>query len=103
MKFTRQRINARFFASALNDLSAASRGDNPHEVRLAWQLLLDTVGPIVVGRFVSTGAWKRFCPEPDHDAGTPSLAVLWRKGGKSVVGRLQFLNEVPVGVRFDVE
>lgn len=103
LKFANQRINTRSFASALNDLSTASRGDNAHEVRLAWQLFLDTVGPAVVQRFVTTGAWKRFCPEPDHDAGTPSLAVLWRKGGRSVVGRLQFLNEVVVGVRFDVE
>ena len=98
-----QRISARLFASALEDLSTASRGDHAHEVRLAWQLLLDTIGPVMTGHFLSTGAWKQFCPEPDHDAGSPSLAVVWRKGGQSVVARRQFKNDLPVDVRFDVE
>lgn len=98
-----QRINARYTASALRDLVTASHGENPHEVRLAWQLLLDTIGPVLTGKFIATGAWKDFCPEPDHDEGTPSLAVLWRKHCQSVIGRVQFTKDRPTGVRFDVE
>jgi hypothetical protein len=98
-----QKISARYTASALHDLTVASFGDNAHEVRLAWQLLLDTMGPVLTGRFITSGAWKTFCSHPDHDDGTPSHAVLWRKGGESVVARRVFREERPTDIRFDVE
>lgn len=98
-----QRVSARLTDQTLRDLTVASYGNNATEVRLAWQLLLDNMGPVLTGRFISSRAWRKFCPTPDHDLGTPSLAVLWRKAGKQVVGRVQFREELPVGVRFDAE
>lgn len=98
-----QRVSARLTDQALRDLTVASFGDNATEVRLAWQLLLDTFGPVLTSLFIRSRAWRKFCPDPDHDLGTPSLAVLWRRGGSQVVGRLQYKGDVPVGVRFDVE
>lgn len=102
-KLAGRRISARLFASALDDLSTASRGENAHEVRLAWQMVLDTIGPIMVSHFLHHEAWKKFCPEPDHDQGTLSMAIVWRKNGQSVVARHQYKNEVPVDVKFTVE
>jgi hypothetical protein len=98
-----QRVSARLADQALRDLTVATYGDNAHEVRLAWQLLADTLGPVLTSLFIRSNAWRKFCPDPDHDLGTPSLAVLWRKGGTQVVGRVQFREELPVGVRFDAE
>lgn len=98
-----QRVSARFAESAMRDLTAASFGDNPHEVRLAWHLLMDAMGHIMTGLFISTGAWKKFCPQPDYDSGAPGMAVLWRRHGKQVVGRVTFKDELPCGIRFDVE
>jgi hypothetical protein len=98
-----QRVSARLTDQALRDLTVASFGDNATEVRLAWHLLLDTMGPVLTSLFIRSNAWRKFCPEPDHDAGTPSLRVVWRKGGKQVVARLLYTNEVPTGVRCDLE
>lgn len=98
-----QRVSARLTDQALRDLTVASYGDNATEVRLAWQLLLDTMGPVLTGKFIHSRAWLKFCPTPPRARGSDSLAVLWRKGGKQVVGRVQFRADVPVGVRFDVE
>ena len=98
-----QRVSARLTDQALRDLTVASFGTNVTEVKLAWILLLDTLGPVLTGMFIRSNAWRTFCPEPDHDAGTPSLRVVWRKGGKQVVARLVYNNEVPIGVRFDLE
>jgi len=102
-KLAGRRISARYLAAALQDLSTASHGDNAHEVRLAWQMVLDTLGPIMLSHFLHHEAWKQFCPEPDHDQGTPSMAIVWRKGGQSVVARHQYVNEVPVDIKFTVE
>ena len=102
-KLAGRRISARFLASALQDLSTASHGDNANEVRLAWQMVLDTLGPIMLSHFLHHEAWKQFCPEPDHDQGTPSMAIVWRKSGQSVVARHQYVNEVPVDIKFTVE
>ena len=98
-----QRVSARLTDQSLRDLTFASYGDNATEVRLAWHLVSDTMGPVLTGKFIERGAWRQFCPTPDHDDGTPSKAVLWRKGGTQVVGRVQYSQEIPVGVRFDVE
>jgi hypothetical protein len=102
-KIAGQRINARFLASAMQDLSAACFGDNPNEVRLAWQMVLDTLGPVLTGKMLRERVYLRYTPEPDHDAGTPSMAVVWRKNGQSVVARGTFTQEKPTGIRFDVE
>lgn len=98
-----QRVSARLADQALRDLTVASHGDNAHEVRLAWHLLADTLGPVLTSLFIRSNAWRDFCPEPDHDAGTPSTRVVWRKHGTQVVARLQYNNDVPIGVRFDQE
>ncbi len=102
-KLAGRRISARFMASAMQDLSTASHGENAHEVRLAWQMLLDTIGPVMVSHFLHHEAWKQFCPEPDHDQGSLSMAIVWRKNGQSVVARHQYKNEVPVDIKFTVE
>lgn len=102
-KLADRRISARFLASALQDLSTASHGENAHEVRLAWQMLLDTLGLVLISHFLHHETWRQFCPEPDHDHGTPSMAIVWRKNGQSVVARHQYKNEVSVDIKFTVE
>jgi hypothetical protein len=102
-KIAGQRINARFLASAMQDLSTACFGDNPNEVRLAWQMVLDTLGPVLTGKMIDEGVYRRYTPEPDSVRGTPSLAVVWRKNGQSVVARAQYVQDKATGIRFDVE
>lgn len=98
-------VNARYLAGALRDLTTASFSPNgtAHEVRLAWQMLYDVMGPKLLGKFVSTGAWKDFVPAVSLVNDTDSYATLWAGGGKKVVGRVQFQRDVPVDLRFDVE
>ena len=95
-------INTRFLCQALRDLRAASFGDKAHEVRLAWQMLLDTAGPQLTGMFIRGGDWKRFVT-PVQGNDSPSNVTVWEHGGKRVVVRRQFVGEVPTDLRFDVE
>lgn len=95
-------INTRFLCQALRDLRTASHGTNSHEVRLAWQMLLDTAGPQLTGMFIRHGDWKRFVP-PVQGKDSPSNVTVWEHGGKRVVARRQFVGEVPTDIRFDVE
>lgn len=96
-------VNTRYLCQALRDLRTASRGSNPHEVRLAWQMLCDSAGPVLTGLFISSGAWLDFCPQPIAGRDASALATVWHREDKSVVARAQFQGDVPVGVRFDIE
>lgn len=98
-------VNARYLVTALRDLRTAScaKPGNAHEVRLAWQMLLDTAGPILTGKFIATGTWREYSPYVRGTRDTPSLATLWEGNGKAVVCRVRFDRDVPVGMIFDVE
>jgi hypothetical protein len=97
-------VNARYLATALRDLRMASRSGvaNAHEVRLAWQMLLDTAGPILTGRFISSGTWRDYTPYVFSSRNTPSMAILWEGEHKAVVCRVQYRQEVPVGMSFEL-
>lgn len=97
-------VNARFLVCALRDLRTAScaKTTTAHEVRLAWQMLLDTAGPILTGKFISTGTWREHTPYVRGTHDTPSLATLWEGNGQAVVCRVQFQQEVPVDMKFEV-
>lgn len=96
-------INTRFLCQALRDLRYASYGVHPHAVRLAWQMLLDTAGPQLTGMFIRNGDWKRFAPDVDGSADTPSCVTVWRDFDHRVVVRRQFVGEVPTDISFSVE
>lgn len=96
-------INTRYLCQALRDLRTASHGANPNEVRLAWQMLLDTAGPQLTGMFIRNGDWERFAPKVSRKTNTPSRITVWEKDGKRVVVRRQFVGEVPTDITFDVE
>lgn len=93
-----QNIHGRDLVKALRDLTAASCATvgNPLEVKLAWQIVMDTMGPYLFNAFIRMGAWKDFVPfvSPVHD--TMSKHVLWVGHGKRVVLRLKYLNDQPV-------
>jgi len=97
-------VNSRYLVAALRDLRTASYSGtaNAYEVRLAWQMLLDTAGPILTGRFIASGTWREYTPYVFSARDTPSLATLWEGEQKSVVCRAQYHLEVPIGMRFDV-
>lgn len=93
-----QSVHARDIVKALRDLVAASCATvgNPLEVKLAWQIVMDAMGPILFNRFIQMGAWKDWTPfvSPIHD--TLSKHVLWVGHGKRVVLRLKYQNDEPV-------
>jgi hypothetical protein len=98
-------VNARYLSAALRDLREAScaKPGNAREVQLAWQLVLDTAGLNLTGKFIHSGAYKDFCPYVRPVPSGGSKIALWRGEGKIVVARLQFLNDKGVGIRFDIE
>ena len=105
IQYTGQPINARYLAAGLRDLATASfaQPGNAHEVRLAWQMLLDVMGPKLTGMFIMSKAWQGFAPKVSKLHDTDSLATLWVGNDQKVVARVQFQQDVPVGIRFDVE
>jgi hypothetical protein len=105
IQHTGQPVNTRYLASALRDLSAASFANpgNATEVRLAWQMLLDVMGPKLTGMFIMSKAWRGFAPQVSKRHDTDSLATLWVGDGKKVVARVTFQRDVPTGIRFDIE
>ena len=105
IQYTGQPINARYLAAGLRDLATASfaQPGNAHEVRLAWQMLLDVMGPKLTGMFIMSKAWEGFAPKVSKRHDTDSLATLWAGNDQKVVARVQFQQDVPVGIRFDVE
>ncbi len=98
-------INTRYLSAALRDLRTASNAKpgNAREVQLAWQLVMDTAGVSLTGKFIHSNAWKDFCPYVRPVPSGGSKVALWRGDGKVVVAYLQFKNEVGVGIRFDIE
>ena len=105
IQYTGQPINARYLAAGLRDLATASfaQPGNAHEVRLAWQMLLDVMGPKLTGMFIMSKAWEGFAPKVSKRHDTDSLATLWAGNDQKVVARAQFQQDAPVGIRFDVE
>lgn len=100
-----QPVNTRFLSDALRDLSFASSKieGNAYEVKLAWVALQDAAGAKLTGEFIASGAWKDFCPDPDADRDTESMATLWEQGDKRVVARVQFVRDAPCDLAFSVE
>lgn len=96
-------INTRYLCQALRDLRTASHGATPHEVRLAWQMLLDTAGPQLTGMFIRGGEWQRFCPPVRAKDNTPSRITVWSDDNHRVVVRRQFVGDVPTDISFSVE
>ena len=105
IQYTGQPVNTRYLAAALRDVSKASFANpgNATEVRLAWQMLLDVMGPKLTGMFIMSKAWRGFVPQVSKLHDTDSLATLWAGDGKKVVARVTFQRDVPTGIRFDVE
>lgn len=100
-----QNVCARDVANALHDLVTASfdQVGNPLEVRLAWQNVMDTMGPMLFNQFIRMRAWEDFCPpvSPIHD--TTSKHVLWVGHDKRVVLRLTYKNDVAVDQKLWIE
>lgn len=98
-------VNARYLAQAMADLCQASNAfrGNPYEVRLAWQMLSDVLGPQALWRFVASGAWRHYCPRVSRCHDSQSKFAVWVGQGVKVVARVQFRQEDPVDLRFDVE
>lgn len=92
-------INARYLCQALRDLRTASHGDQAHQVRLAWQMLLDAAGAQLTGMFVRNGDWQRFAPKVSDHHNSPSRIVVWEWQGKRVVLLRQFVGEVPTDLK----
>ncbi len=105
IQHTNHPVNARYLAAALRDLTQASFATpgQAAEVRLAWQMLLDVMGPKLTGMFIMSKAWEGFVPKVSRRHDTDSLATLWAGDGKKVVARVTFQRDVPTGIRFDVE
>ena len=98
-------VSAPYLYQALIDLRTASNSTqaHAHEVRLAWQLMLDVAGPLLTGMFLREGCWSDVCPRlTDWDA-TPSMLVVWERDGQRVIARMQYQDDEAVGIRFDVE
>jgi hypothetical protein len=98
-------VSAPYLYQSLMDLRTASHSpqSHAHEVRLAWQTLLDVAGPLLTGMFIREGGWSEVCPRrTDWDA-TPSMIVVWERDGQRVLARLQYQGDEAVGIRFDME
>lgn len=93
----------RLLAKALADMDYATRNGHADEVRLAWLQFYDLAGPVLTGRFISSGAWRDYCPEIDDDSDTESRATLWTDGVRRLVCQLLFVQEIPHDMRFDLE
>ena len=65
-------------------------------------MLLDTAGPILTGRFIASGTWRDYSPYVFGTHDTPSMATLWEGELGAVVCRVQYRQEVPVGMKFEV-
>ena len=98
-------VNARYMAKSLEDLAKTSFAPDAQacEVRLAWQVLSDVMGPQLLWMFVGSGAWKRYCPRVSRRHDSLSKFALWAGGGEKVVARVQYWREEPVDLRFFVE
>lgn len=100
-----QRVCAREVAKALDNVIRATFAQvgNPLEVKLAWQMVLDLMGPILFGHFVRMRAWKDFTPPVPKHLDTPSKHVLWVGHDKRVVLTLVYEQDVARDIRLWVE
>ena len=98
-------VNARYLAKALDDLAQASFAPDGKacEVRFAWQVLSDVMGPQLLWMFVGSRAWKRYCPRVSRRHDSLSKFALWVGSWEKVVARVQYRREQPVDLRFFVE
>jgi hypothetical protein len=99
------RVNARDVYHALNDIVTSSFATvgNPLEVKLAWQVFMDTVGPGIFNAFIRMGAWEDFTPPVPEYLHTHSKHVLWVGHEKRVVATLAYKNDEPAGMAVWVE
>ncbi len=105
MKAFGKMVSAPYLHQSLIDLRTASNSatSHAHEVRLAWQLLLDVAGPMLTGMFIREGGWAEVCPRRTTWEATPSRCVVWERDDGRVVARLQYQGDEATGIRFDVE
>ena len=85
-------VNGRYVAHALKDVADASfsPAPKPHEIRLAWQMLLDVMGPHLFRAFYNLGAWQDFTPYVSSSRDTGSRRVLWSNSVEDVVLLMQY-------------
>jgi hypothetical protein len=93
-------VSAPYLYKSLIDLRTAVESGNAHEVRLAWQMILDVAGPMLTGMFIREGGWKEVCPVPYGVSDTPSQCVVWENYEKRVIARLQYRNDEAVDIAF---
>jgi hypothetical protein len=99
------RVNSRDVYHALNDVVTASFATvgNPLEVKLAWQVFMDTVGSGIFSAFIRMGAWEDFTPPVPEYLHTHSKHVLWVGHDKRVVLTLVYVQDEARDIRLWVE
>ena len=87
-----QRVCAREVAKALDNVIRATFAQvgNPLEVKLAWQMVLDLMGPVLFGHFVRMRAWKDFTPPVPKLLDTPCRHTRPLPSGKFSLGEFLF-------------
>lgn len=98
-------IDAQEMCDLIRELHAESKKDpgDADVVREAWIAFSHCVGPRFAGQFISSGAWRDVCPEPqDTTADADDVATLWSQDGRRVVASVEYHGTKPVGVLFSV-
>jgi len=100
-----QHVPIRRLIQALIDVGKISftQDANPNEVMLAWQILLDVMGPDLFHAFINVGAWRDFTPFADDDRDTRSLRILWTTGSQDVAIRLTYVADMPADYKLSVD
>ena len=100
-----QHVPIRRLIQSLIDVGKISftQDANPHEVMLAWQILLDVMGPEFFHAFVKCGAWRDFTPIDDFDRNTQSLLILWTNGSQDVAMRRTYEADLPSSYKLSVD
>jgi hypothetical protein len=100
-----QHVPIRRLIQALIDVGKISftQDANPNEVMLAWQILLDVMGPDLFHAFINVGAWRDFTPFADDDRDTRSLRILWTNGSQDVAIRLTYVADMPADYKLSVD
>jgi hypothetical protein len=100
-----QHVPIRRLVQSLIDVGKISftQDANPNEVMLAWQILLDVMGPDLFHSFISVGAWRDFTPFADDDRDTRSLRILWTNGSQDVAIRLTYVADMPSSYKLSVD
>jgi len=100
-----QSVCAREVAKALDNVvrSTFAQVGNPLEVKLAWQMVLDLMGPFLFGHFIRIRAWQDFTPPVPKHLGTSSKHVLWVGHDKRVVLTPVYVQEEAREIRLWLE